>query len=186
VLTEQDGLHVMEERMPPGKAEVRHLHRNVRQLYFVSAGTGTVCFGDREEFLSPGDAVDVAPGQAHQLRNDSGEPLGGVEARICDEPKRVGPALRSRRVLASLPVSELSNDLFPQRGRKRLLARDHAGLPNRLANLVDVGIAAGAVGEVALKPLLLVGRQRVVEVVSDDLDHLLAAELGVHGASVVK
>ena len=28
--------------------------------------------------------------------------------------------------------------------------------------------------------------QRVVEVVSDDLDHLLAAELGVHGASVVK
>src|SRR5690349_9877893 len=67
-------------------------------------------------------------GQAHQLRNDSGEPLGGVEARICDEPKRVGPALCSRRVLASLPVSELSNDLFPQRGRKRLLARDHAGL----------------------------------------------------------
>jgi hypothetical protein len=34
--------------------------------------------------------------------------------------------------------------------------------------------------------LLLVGRQRVVEVVSDDLDHLLAAELGVHVASVVK
>ena len=32
VLTEEDGLHVMEERMPPGKAEVRHLHRNVRQL----------------------------------------------------------------------------------------------------------------------------------------------------------
>ena len=88
--------------------------------------------------------------------------------------------------LVSLPGSELSDDLFPQRGRKRLLARDHAGLPNRLANLVDVGIAAGAVGEVALKPLLLVGRQRVVEVVGDDLDHLLAAELGVHGASVVK
>src|SRR5690349_663697 len=105
---------------------------------------------------------------------------------LCDEPKRVGPALRSQRVLASLPVSELSNDLFPQRGRKRLLARDHAGLPDRLANLVDVGIAAGAVGEVALEPLLLVGRQRVVEVVGDDLDHLLAAELGVHGASVVK
>src|SRR5438094_10269418 len=71
----------MEERMPPGKAEVRHLHRNVRQLYFVSGGTGTVCFGDREELLSPRDAVDVAPGQAHKLRNDSGAPLGGVEAR---------------------------------------------------------------------------------------------------------
>ena len=43
LLTEQDGLHVVEERMPPGKAEVRHLHRNVRQLYFVSAGTGGPC-----------------------------------------------------------------------------------------------------------------------------------------------
>jgi len=52
VLTEQDGLHVMEERMPPGKAEVRHLHRNVRKLYFVSAGTGTVCFGDREDAMN--------------------------------------------------------------------------------------------------------------------------------------
>src|ERR1700693_6568728 len=97
--------------------------------------------------------------------------------------KGVGPALRSRRVLASLPVSELSNNLFPQRGRKRLLSRHHAGLPTRLANLVDVGIAAGAVGEVALKPLLLVGRQPVVEVVGVDLDHLLAAALGLHGAS---
>src|SRR6476660_9491235 len=53
--------------------------------------------------------------------------------------------------LASLPVSELSNDLFPQCAGKRFLARDHAGLPNRLADLVDVGSAACAVGEVALK-----------------------------------
>jgi hypothetical protein len=81
---------------------------------------------------------------------------------------------------------ELSDDLFPQRGRKRLLARDHAGLRNRLAHLVDVGAAAGAVGEVSLEPLPLVGRQRIVEVVGDDLDHLLAAELVVHGDSVVE
>src|SRR6266446_1487026 len=92
----------------------------------------------------------------------------------------------ARGVLVSLPGSELSDDLFPQRGRKRLLARDHAGLPNRLAHLVDVGAAAGAVGEVSLEPLPLVERQRIVEVVGDDLDHLLAAELGVHGDSVVK
>jgi len=39
---------------------------------------------------------------------------------------------------------------------------------------------------VSLKPLLLVGGQRVVEVVGDDLDHLLAAELAVHGDSVAK
>src|ERR1700687_4857264 len=96
-------------------------------------------------------------------------PLAAVGARICDEPRRAGPALRSWGVLLSLPGSELSDDLFPQRGRKRLLARDHAGLPDRLAHLVDVGAAAGAVGEVSLEPLLLVGRQHVVEVVGDDL-----------------
>jgi mannose-6-phosphate isomerase-like protein (cupin superfamily) len=51
LLNEQDGLHVMEERMRPGKAGVRHLHRNVRRLYFVLAGTATVCFDDREELF---------------------------------------------------------------------------------------------------------------------------------------
>src|SRR5690242_15610216 len=60
--------------------------------------------------------------------------------------------------LVSLPVSELSDDLFAQRGRKRLLPRDRAGLPNRLAHLVGVGAAAGAVGEVSLEPFPLVGR----------------------------
>src|SRR5581483_9197868 len=90
------------------------------------------------------------------------------------------------RELASLPGSEPSNDLFTQRRRKRLLARDHAGLPDRLADLVDVGGAAGAVGEVSLEPLPLVGRQRLLEVVGDDLDHLLALELVVHVDSAVR
>ena len=49
-------------------------------------------------------------------------------------------------VLASSPGSELSNDPFPQRARKRLLARDQAGLRDRLAYLADVGGAAGAAG----------------------------------------
>jgi hypothetical protein len=39
---------------------------------------------------------------------------------------------------------------------------------------------------VTLEPLAPVGRQRVVEVVGDDLDHLLAGELVVHGVPVVK
>jgi len=74
-LTDRDGLHVMQEEMPPGTAERSHLHRDVRQLYFVLAGQATVRFGDREETLSPRDAVEVAPGEPHQLRNDSSETL---------------------------------------------------------------------------------------------------------------
>jgi O-acetylserine/cysteine efflux transporter len=61
-------------------------------------------------------------------------------------------------VLATLPRSELGDDLFLQRGRKRFLAWDLPGLRDRFAHLVEVGAAAGAVGEVSLEPLPLVGR----------------------------
>ena len=37
-----------------------------------------------------------------------------------------------------------------------MLAWDHAGLPNRLAHLLELGAAAAAVGEVALEPLVRV------------------------------
>src|SRR5579864_934251 len=120
---------------------------------------------------------DFQPSQAVAI-------VGNADA--ASRAARGWPGAMQRGVLVSLPGSELSDDLFPQRGRKRLLARDQAGLPDRLAHLVEVGATAGAIGEVSLEPLPLVGRQRIVEVVGDDLDHLLAAELVVHGDSVVK
>jgi mannose-6-phosphate isomerase-like protein (cupin superfamily) len=65
----------MQERMPPGTAETRHLHGSVHQLYYVLDGLATVRFDDRDERLGPGDAVDVPPCTPHQLRNDAGAPL---------------------------------------------------------------------------------------------------------------
>ena len=38
-LVNQPALSVIRERMPPGTAEVRHLHRNARQFFFVLSGT---------------------------------------------------------------------------------------------------------------------------------------------------
>lgn len=70
-LTDQPHMHVMQERMPPGNAERRHLHSAVEQLYYVLEGVATVRFDDHEETLGPGDAVRVPAAAPHQLRNDS-------------------------------------------------------------------------------------------------------------------
>jgi len=74
-LTDQPHLHVLQERMPPGSAERRHLHSAVEQLYYVLEGVATVRFDDHEETLRPGEAVPVPAAAPHQLRNDSADAL---------------------------------------------------------------------------------------------------------------
>jgi mannose-6-phosphate isomerase-like protein (cupin superfamily) len=74
-LTDQPHMHVLQERMPPGQAERRHLHRAVEQLYYILDGVATVRFDEHEETLRSGDAVYVPAAALHQLRNDSPEAL---------------------------------------------------------------------------------------------------------------
>jgi mannose-6-phosphate isomerase-like protein (cupin superfamily) len=74
-LLDECDLHVQQERLPAGGAEIWHRHERVRQLYYVLSGTAIVRFDDRDEQLGPGDAVEVPPGTAHQLRNDGSGPL---------------------------------------------------------------------------------------------------------------
>ena len=75
ILADQPHMHVMQERMPPGSAERRHLHSAVEQLYYVLEGVATVRFDDHEETLSSGDAVRVPAAAPHQMRNDSADAL---------------------------------------------------------------------------------------------------------------
>lgn len=70
-LTDHPHLHVQQERLPPGRAERRHLHGAVQQLYYVLAGVATVRFDDHDETLRPGDAVHVPAAAPRQVRNDS-------------------------------------------------------------------------------------------------------------------
>jgi mannose-6-phosphate isomerase-like protein (cupin superfamily) len=65
------GLAVVQERMPGGTSETRHVHRLARQLFFVLSGELTVEIVDRIATLKPGDAVEVAPGHEHVVRNSS-------------------------------------------------------------------------------------------------------------------
>jgi mannose-6-phosphate isomerase-like protein (cupin superfamily) len=74
-LVKQAELSVIQERMPPGAAEARHLHRAARQFFYVLAGTATMELAGRRERLGPGQGLEVPPGVPHQLFNEAAADL---------------------------------------------------------------------------------------------------------------
>jgi len=72
-LVRTDGLSVIEERMPPGAAEARHLHQHARQFFYVLEGSLTIEHDGSLDILQTGDGLEVPPGVVHEVRNRSGE-----------------------------------------------------------------------------------------------------------------
>lgn len=70
-LLDGDDLSVIEERMPPGTAEVMHLHDCANQVFYVLEGALILQVGGKVERLSAGDSLNVRPGLSHQARNES-------------------------------------------------------------------------------------------------------------------
>lgn len=70
-LMRSEGLHVIEERMPPGTAEARHFHQKARQFFYVLAGELTMEVEHHEFTVGVGQGIEIAPGQAHQAINRS-------------------------------------------------------------------------------------------------------------------
>lgn len=70
-----EDLGVIQERMPPGSAEQRHLHRHARQFFYVLAGQAELELDGQRHRLGAGQGLHVAPGRAHQMRNDSAQDL---------------------------------------------------------------------------------------------------------------
>lgn len=68
-------LGVIEERMPPGSVEQRHLHRHARQFFYVLAGQAVLELDGRQHALGAGQGLHVPPGCAHQMRNASAAEL---------------------------------------------------------------------------------------------------------------
>ena len=65
------GLSVIQERMPPGAAETRHLHERARQFFYVLAGRLTMELDGARHRIGAGEGLEVPPGAAHQAVNDS-------------------------------------------------------------------------------------------------------------------
>lgn len=69
-LLEGADLSVIEERVPPGAAEVPHRHGRARQFFYVLAGEATLALEGRLHLLGAGQGLHVPPGAVHQLRNE--------------------------------------------------------------------------------------------------------------------
>lgn len=64
-------LSVIQERVPPGGAETRHLHAKARQFFYVLSGTATMEFGDEKVTFGPNQGLHVPPNTLHRFVNDS-------------------------------------------------------------------------------------------------------------------
>jgi mannose-6-phosphate isomerase-like protein (cupin superfamily) len=86
-LVRSDALSVIQERMPPGTAEARHLHQAARQFFYVLAGELTMEVEQAVHRLNAGDGLEIEPGQAHQARNESG---GDAHFLVVSQPPSHG------------------------------------------------------------------------------------------------
>ena len=70
-LVQSEDLSVIEERMPPGTQEQRHVHRKSRQFFYVLSGELTMEAGGTQHLVHAGEGIEIAPGVAHQAMNHS-------------------------------------------------------------------------------------------------------------------
>jgi mannose-6-phosphate isomerase-like protein (cupin superfamily)/ribosomal protein S18 acetylase RimI-like enzyme len=66
-------LAVIEERVPPGRGEVRHVHARARQFFYVISGTATLEIDGEVVTFTAGQGVHVPPGLPHRFSNESSD-----------------------------------------------------------------------------------------------------------------
>ena len=82
-LVRTPGLSVIQERMPPGTAEVRHRHEAARQFFFVLSGELTLEVDGVATAVTAGTGCEIPPRCAHQVMNRSG---AVVEFLVVSQP----------------------------------------------------------------------------------------------------
>ena len=92
-LLRSPGLSVIEERMPPGTSEARHLHRRARQFFYVLGGMLLIEVDGAEHRVASGAGLHVPPGAAHQVRNVSG---GDARFVVVSQPPGHGDRVEAR------------------------------------------------------------------------------------------
>ena len=70
-LLKRDDMSVIQERVPPGKAEIIHFHKLSRQFFFVLEGEATIAIDSDKILLKKHQGVEIPPGVPHQFRNES-------------------------------------------------------------------------------------------------------------------
>jgi quercetin dioxygenase-like cupin family protein len=70
-LVKSPSLSVIQERVPPGGAEVKHYHSKACQFFYVLSGVATLEFDQQVIILGAGQSVRVLPEIPHRFTNTS-------------------------------------------------------------------------------------------------------------------
>ncbi len=70
-LLKSDGLSIIEERMPPGTAEVCHYHERAEQFFYVIDGEASMELAEGRMVLAAGQGIRVKAGMPHRISNRS-------------------------------------------------------------------------------------------------------------------
>ncbi|HUA15300.1 MAG TPA: cupin domain-containing protein [Verrucomicrobiae bacterium] len=70
-LVKDPQLHVIEEFMPPGAAEIRHHHAKAQQFFYILAGEVIMEVEGETTIVRANSGIRVLAGQRHQIRNPS-------------------------------------------------------------------------------------------------------------------
>lgn len=68
-LLSREDLSVIEERIPPGRGEVRHFHERARQLFYVLSGRLAIELPGEAAEVGPGEALEIPPSAIHRVHN---------------------------------------------------------------------------------------------------------------------
>ena len=86
-LVKNDRLNVIQERLPPGSSETRHLHHKAQQFFYVLSGEATLEVDGKVLTLREHEGASVPPGSPHRMRNTSKNVL---EILVTSEPPSHG------------------------------------------------------------------------------------------------
>jgi quercetin dioxygenase-like cupin family protein len=65
---------LLSSELPPGKVHLLHRHPNAEQIMYVLKGSCTALSEEEPVGVNEGDAVFIAQGEWHGIRNDTDEP----------------------------------------------------------------------------------------------------------------
>lgn len=74
-LASSENLSVIQERVPTGSSETRHLHHKAEQFFYILSGTANLEVSGVMHTLNPNEGFHVPAGIAHTLSNKHDEAL---------------------------------------------------------------------------------------------------------------
>ncbi|MDQ0872275.1 mannose-6-phosphate isomerase-like protein (cupin superfamily) [Paenibacillus sp. V4I3] len=78
---------IIQERMPAGASEVKHVHEKAKQFFFILSGEAKMWIDGKVITLKSQEGCTILPGIPHQIHNES---LEDVEFLVISTPSTQG------------------------------------------------------------------------------------------------